>query len=410
MQKIFALVFILILSSCGGGTSYSQYGYEAKMRAQDNYMKDLEFDNYVTVQQSWDEKLDTRKQSFNDILKRQYLEFSNELNASKDYTDSTYFRRKGLDAARANFDVFPENPTLHWRIKTEQELEELRTARLKLIDALVGYSPVVEPNKAAKAIVSYDCWVQQSQFKISQYNKVNCKKQFQDTYVQLAKISNDIRDKDIVQINNKYKWVEIEKPRPKPSDKPLYAIDTSSLKNTKIAKTTTTTTTTKSVASADKKSMTYVPSQNKTAAVKAPATATTAAVAAKPVEDKSLITDQSDKTPELVYIAYFDKKTEALTDAAKIELDKTAEQIKKSNPKIVSINGHTDRSYDSTASLLTSKKRADIARDYLITKGISKDVLRTYGFGKTDNIVENKEGEEKPANNRAEITFKGAIN
>jgi outer membrane protein OmpA-like peptidoglycan-associated protein len=417
---MFALYSAVLLVSCDGGTPYSRYGYEAKMKSQDAYIRKLGDDNYIGQREAWNEKLDSRKGEFNDMLKRQYLEFAQNLALDKEYTDASYFRRKGLDANRSNFDVFPENPS-KWNVKDAQTADELRTNRLKLIDALVGYTPVVEPAKSAKAIVYFDCWLQQSQSKVSPHNNQNCKENFKSNYNAIAGISTDIRDKDIVQINEKYKWIEIEKRKPEENE--LYTVENAATKSSeKKSGTKTVTTTTASATSetsSDKKSTTYVPGKKvatttTTTAITAngqPAVKTQTTTTVKQVkDDTSFISDQSDKTPDLVYVAYFTDKTDAVSDIAKAELDKTVAQIQKNTPKSVAINGHTDRSFDSQSSLIMSKRRADAVRTYLISKGISKDIIHTYGFGKTDNLVANKEGEEVQANNRAEVVFKGSTN
>jgi outer membrane protein OmpA-like peptidoglycan-associated protein len=433
LNKLLVLTTVLTVAACnsaGNSTPYSRYGYEAKMDSQNEYFRSLGSDNYITQDDSWDEKLDVRKDHFHNILKREYLEFATNLEKDRDYTDSSFFRRKGLDAERGDFDIFPEDPA-KWNVKNDNDLEELRVARLGLIDSLIGYTPIADPIAAARAIVYYDCWVQQSQMKKAQFNKENCKQYFKTNEQKIAGISKDIRDKDVISLNEKYKWVEVEKPKPpvvpvaakKPdATKAAPAVTAAAVKKTdaaaKAAGATSSTEVTKV-----KPSMAYTPAPKagEVAAAKTqttttakapaavPATGTQPANVVKEAEDKSLITDQSDNSnAELVFIAYFDKKSDALSDKAKVELDKTVEEIKTNSPKIVSVNGHTDRSLSAGESLVVSKKRADSVRDYLISKGVAKELIRTYGFGKTDNLVDNPEGEEKPANNRVEVNFKSA--
>jgi outer membrane protein OmpA-like peptidoglycan-associated protein len=419
----FICFFALLISSCSKEPVHARYGYEGNQRGQERYVKKLANGNYISQEDSWDKKLEAKKNHFHNILKREYLDFANKLNMDKEYSDATYFRRKGLDAERANFDVMPENPA-KWEVKDRLELEDLREARLKLIDSLVGYTPIVDPAKSADAIVSYDCWVQQAQTKRSQHNKVNCMQNFRDNYASLAEISADIRDKDIETIIEKYKWIKLEKPRPKePKTGLAYIMDTVVMNGEKLiaARKEVAKTPSVSVQEVKKESKTFIATQevSKPAVVeqaqkatpeKAPETAkevTPAKAEEKAAESKPLIPEQTDKSPDILYIAYFDRATEALKDVSKKELDKTIYQIKKNNPKSISVNGHTDRSYNASTALLTSKKMADAVRDYLVSKGLNKNIIKTYGFGKTDNRVENKEGEEKEENNRIEIIFKG---
>lgn len=422
--KNYLYIFLsaLIVVGCSqipfaGGEPQQRYGYGAKLKAQDDYFSGLGDDTYIDQSRTWEEKLEVRKENFHNLLKREYLLLADNLQRDKDYTDSTYFRRKGLDAGRANFDVFPENPA-NWQVKLEDELEELRQNRLQLIDSLVGYSPIAAPTQAAKAIVYYDCWLQQAQGKFGQFNKSNCRKNFMDNYYKLIQVADNIRDKSIDEINDKYRWVTVEKPiEEKTTVRKILA--------TIKGKEPVPQEKFKTKAKPDELllSQQQIEDDIKAAKEAAARRARAAAAAKKEAEERAkqavltggtiaaggaLITDRSDKTPDVVFVSYFEGKSEELSATAKAELDKAADQIKANNVKFVSINGHTDRSFDAGASLVSSKKRADAARNYLISKGVSNDIIRTYGFGKTDNLVENKEGEAKPANNRVEVVFKGS--
>ncbi len=471
MRIISALFIVVMLASCSSPNS--QYGYEAKRLSQKRYLYELEHQDYITHDISWEEKLDDKKQHFNDLLKREYIAFANDLEKDNNHSEASYFRRKGLDAERSDFDILPEKPG-KWNVKDANEFEELSSARLDLIDALVGFTPVIKPVNSAKALVSYDCWLQQSQKKSSAHNKTDCKKNFQTNYTEIATIPTDLRGKTFTAANKKYNGIAIEEssgnrftrflkldtddkendkkealekefeysrstsdenppgnrftrffgltPRVKATaDLPETAeaqlvdgAENKTGKKTAGKKTVVTKTATKTSGDATSAKVTTTSKVTATAATgkTAPVAKTAAApvVRKSPVEpqERALIIDQSDKSAELVFVAYFDTKSEILNPVAIAELDKTIEQIKKSAPKIVSVKGHTDRSFDSSTSLITSKKRADAVRDYLISKGISKEIIRTYGFGKTDNLVDNAEGEEKPANNRVEISFKAA--
>jgi outer membrane protein OmpA-like peptidoglycan-associated protein len=409
---------IFIVAGCSqipfaGGEPQNRYGYGAKIKAQGDYFSGLGDDNYIDQSMSWEEKLEVRKENFHNLLKREYLLLADNLQRDKDYTDSTYFRRKGLDAGRANFDVFPENPA-NWNVKLEDELEELRTNRLQLIDSLVGYSPIAAPIQASKAIVYYDCWVQQAQGKFGQFNKNNCRRNFMDNFYKLTQVADNIRDKSIEEINDKYRWVTVEKPV---EEKTTVRKILATIKGKEPIPQSEFET--KQKPEELLLSQQQIEDDIKAAKVAAARRAAAAAAAKKAAAEAaarpaptgaagdSLITDRSDSSPDVVFVSYFEGKSEDLSATAKAELDKAAEQIKANNVKFVSINGHTDRSFDSGASLVSSKKRADAARNYLISKGIDNGIIRTYGFGKTDNLVENKEGEAAAANNRVEVIFKG---
>jgi len=127
-MKIFKIFMIptltMVLFSCGegGDDGPSRYGYNEKMVGQKNYVNGLAKGNFISQKESWDEKLEVRKDNFNNYLKRDYLKFSDALNKDKQYTDATYFRRKGLDSAGADFDIFPEDPE-RWDVKNDKEFQ-----------------------------------------------------------------------------------------------------------------------------------------------------------------------------------------------------------------------------------------------------------------------------------------------
>jgi len=376
------------------------YGTKARLTGQDRYFKDMGHDNYISQQQNWEEKLKVRKKQFNNLLQRDYMKMVGDLAKQKDYSDSSFFRRKAITAKRSDFDLVPEDPS-KWNVKDDAELEVLRKTRLELLDTMVGYTPVVAPAETAKAIVSYDCWVQQAQKKMGQENSQDCRRQYEESYKYIAKISGNIKDKDLAEINNEYHWVDIIDPivplkqvtevstRPiappelkKPKGKPGV--------NAKQAAKSSTASKSLKQAVVDPKFIGPLP--------------------ASVSNGVSQIQDQSNSSPDLVYIAYFSGKESELTEQAKTELDKTVGQIKADKPTSIIINGHTDRSFASTESLILSKVRADAAKSYLVSKGVPASIIKTYGFGKTDNIVDNAEGQAVPANNRAEVSFKGKIN
>jgi outer membrane protein OmpA-like peptidoglycan-associated protein len=119
------------------------------------------------------------------------------------------------------------------------------------------------------------------------------------------------------------------------------------------------------------------------------------------------IVDQSggEGQEELVYLVYFGGKSDRLNSRSKEELDKAVSQIQSSNANSVIVNGHTDRSFEANQSLITSKARADAVRNYLIAQGVNENIIRSFGFGMTDNAVPNEPGEKNPANNRVEVIF-----
>jgi outer membrane protein OmpA-like peptidoglycan-associated protein len=92
-----------------------------------------------------------------------------------------------------------------------------------------------------------------------------------------------------------------------------------------------------------------------------------------------------------------------LLPAAMVKLDQVAETLKGQERKIL-IVGHTDNQggpgqYNQTLS----EKRAAAVRDYLVSKGIPADLIRSEGRGPSQPVAENTSIEGRAANRRVEI-------
>ena len=68
------------------------------------------------------------------------------------------------------------------------------------------------------------------------------------------------------------------------------------------------------------------------------------------------------------------------------------------------IEGHTDNVGDEAKNLDLSKKRAEAVKNYLISKGVSKDKLMSDGFGATKPIADNTSAGGRAKNRRVDIT------
>ena len=75
-----------------------------------------------------------------------------------------------------------------------------------------------------------------------------------------------------------------------------------------------------------------------------------------------------------------------LPDGLKAQLDAFASVLakKSGNDHAVRIEGHADASGNPTANDTLSQRRADAAREYLISKGVAPDLLSAVGVGSKD--------------------------
>jgi len=113
---------------------------------------------------------------FTQALAAEYRDFANsELNREYDYPDALHFARKGL-AAAAGETVLPE-PISDWNLLPEH-MNELSTARGRLLVAFDQGAREVAPREAAVAQVRFDCWIEQQEENWQAKDIHDCKSQF----------------------------------------------------------------------------------------------------------------------------------------------------------------------------------------------------------------------------------------
>lgn len=99
---------------------------------------------------------------FHRQLAADYRGFSTyELDQMYDTADAGHFARKGLLALQGQ-SVQPEDPATR-DIQGAEQLRELQTARARLMNAFANDAAARAPGPAARAQVSYDCWVEQQE-------------------------------------------------------------------------------------------------------------------------------------------------------------------------------------------------------------------------------------------------------
>ena len=120
---------------------------------------------------------------FTQALASEYRTFTNrELNEMFDYPDALHFARKGLAAAAGEV-VMPE-PISDWNLLPEH-MEELSTARGRLIVAFDMGARELAPQPAAVAQARFDCWIEQQEENWQADDIQGCKSQFMDAMAAL---------------------------------------------------------------------------------------------------------------------------------------------------------------------------------------------------------------------------------
>ena len=101
----------------------------------------------------------------------------------------------------------------------------------------------------------------------------------------------------------------------------------------------------------------------------------------------------------------FKKNTANLTMQATDVLDTIAEILKNNKLKI-EIVSHTDNSLSKEEALKLTLKRANVIKDYFVSKGVAKSKLMVKGVGFSEPVNDNKTIESKSKNNRIEFRIK----
>ena len=93
-----------------------------------------------------------------------------------------------------------------------------------------------------------------------------------------------------------------------------------------------------------------------------------------------------------------------LLPAAQLKLNDVATALTKEDPisKIV-VEGHTDSQGSAANNQELSQRRAQVVRDYLVTRGIASDRITAQGFASTRSVADNTSAEGRANNRRVEI-------
>ncbi|MDB5491176.1 MAG: ompA family protein [Micavibrio sp.] len=119
---------------------------------------------------------------FTQYLAAEYRDYANLKNKQMlDYPDAIHFARKGLAASSGDV-VMPE-PLSDWNL-LPKHMEELGTARGRLVNAFDLGARDLAPQLGAIAQARFDCWIEQQE-ESWQKDVTSCKNQFMDAMNQL---------------------------------------------------------------------------------------------------------------------------------------------------------------------------------------------------------------------------------
>jgi outer membrane protein OmpA-like peptidoglycan-associated protein len=101
----------------------------------------------------------------------------------------------------------------------------------------------------------------------------------------------------------------------------------------------------------------------------------------------------------------FKANSAELDAAGKEELDELASWLLARPQWLLRVEGHTDSSGREEVNLILSARRAAAVGDYLISKGLAPEHIRTVGQGSRFPLRPNNSAENRALNRRVEVAF-----
>lgn len=85
------------------------------------------------------------------------------------------------------------------------------------------------------------------------------------------------------------------------------------------------------------------------------------------------------------------------------ELDQVVRMLQTYPKMIIQLEGHTDTKGDARQNMRLSQERVDAVKDYLVTKGVSKNKVKTKAFGGTQPLSRADTEEAHKMNRRVQV-------
>ncbi|MES2629018.1 MAG: OmpA family protein, partial [Bacteroidota bacterium] len=102
---------------------------------------------------------------------------------------------------------------------------------------------------------------------------------------------------------------------------------------------------------------------------------------------------------------YFETGSSTIKPASRHLLDDFARFLERNNAYRIVIQGHTDNIGDGATNLVLSEKRAQVVREYLVSKGIATGRVDSKGFGDTMPLAPNDSAKGRAKNRRTEFVL-----
>lgn len=106
------------------------------------------------------------------------------------------------------------------------------------------------------------------------------------------------------------------------------------------------------------------------------------------------------------FLFYFISGTTKLTKESEAHISSIVEAIKKRTTYEISVIGHTDTTGTDAYNMKLSAQRAQVVKDFLVSKGISEESITTSYHGKRDLLIPTADNVSEPKNRRVEVVVR----
>lgn len=113
--------------------------------------------------------------------------------------------------------------------------------------------------------------------------------------------------------------------------------------------------------------------------------------------------DEMETLKRATEMVFFNTGSSVIKQESHAELDKVAEILKKYPQVEALVEGHTDNTGGDDLNMKLSKERAQAVKDYLVSKGVAADHLKSEGYGPTRPIADNSTDAGRAKNRRVVI-------
>lgn len=107
--------------------------------------------------------------------------------------------------------------------------------------------------------------------------------------------------------------------------------------------------------------------------------------------------------PTLRFVVYFEFNEYGLNSSAFGKIDKVIEHLRRSQEFYIEIKGYTDSIGNNTYNNWLSRRRANMVKDYINSRGVPHEWMKAKAYGSDNPVGDNSDPNQQWLNRRAEI-------